>query len=271
MSLKDSIRKILRESKGSWSTETKGFSTAEKRHLKFAEIILKERHDDIINHYKTSGKEGGYSEDYDEYILNFKRNFPEYGYFHQINVMDVKGYFEKYHIPPIFGVKLLTEYILNFQNEGEQQRIDVVPKDELWDYVKEQYFDCSKDFFEHIWDDVLSDRRNYWNEGIKDRMWSELQPELEERMEDEEWQEENGIEFDDIRQEESYFHSYWHYPIQSLGWDEMQLCDYYREYITEEDIINYLFEKNEDSKDWAKFSIGNEGLCYIINRNKLFW
>jgi hypothetical protein len=273
MSLRDKIIQILNEEKkGVWSTETKGFSRLDKGHLKFAEAILRERHSELVQYYKERGdNKGNYPNEYDDFVLLLKSKFPTYNYFHQIDVMAIQGYFDKYAIPLLFGIKLLTEYILNYKNEGEQQRIDIVPEDELWDYVKEQYFDCSREFFEHMWDEVLSGRRTYWNEGIKDRMWDELQPELEERMEDEEWQEETGMQFDDIRQEESYFHSYWYYPLQSLGWDEMQLCDYYREYINEDDIINYFFKNKGESDNWAKYGIGNEKNIYIINRNKLFW
>jgi hypothetical protein len=242
MSLRrNNIRRILvEETKGRWDTETKALSRKQKGLFKLAEHMLRERHAEVIADKKRMEDESGgkkfpehlYQENYDDFILDIKSKFPKYGYYHHLGIMQNLGYFEKYVIPPMTGVKLLTEYILNYQNAGEQQRIDVVPKDELWDYVKEQYFDCSREFFEHIWDEVLVDRRNYWNEGIKDRMWEELQPELEERMEDEEWQEENGIEFESLRNEEMYFHSYWHYPIQNFGWDEMQLCEYYREYIT---------------------------------------
>ena len=95
----------------------------------------------------------------------------------QIDIMEIRGYFDRYAIPPLFAVKLLTEYILNYQNEGEQQRVDVVPKNELFDYIKNQYYDCSDQFFEHMWDEVLSGRRNRWNEGVKDRMWLEIESE----------------------------------------------------------------------------------------------
>jgi hypothetical protein len=161
MSLKDNIRKILKEEiKGKWSTETRGFSRREKGHFKIAEHMLRERHSELVDHNKQREEEGllqgGYPNDYDEFIHYLKSNFPKYDYYHQLNVMQNIGYFDRYSIPPFYGVKLLTEYILNYQNEGEQQRIDVVPKDELWDYVKEQYFDCSKDFFEHIWDRITT-------------------------------------------------------------------------------------------------------------------
>jgi len=283
MSLKDNIRKILREGiNDKWSTETKALTPKEQAMFRMAEAILKDRHSELVKYYKQREEESGeptidgYPNDFSEFILKLKSDFPKYDYFHQIHVLLKQDKFKKtWVIPDKYGIKLLTEYILNFQNEGEQQRVDVVAENDLWDYIKDQYFDCSREFFEHIWEEVLDGRRNYWNEDIKERMWEELQPELEDRMEDEEWQEENGVEFESLSNEEMYFRSYWHYPIQNFGWDEMQLCDYYKEYITEEDIINYIFsdKSNYDTKDgtWGKFNIGDLGKVYIINRNKLFW
>jgi hypothetical protein len=274
MSNRDIIKRILKEEtkKGFWSTETKGFKNLDKRHLRVAEKILRQRHKEIIEYNRKKFKtETGYPEDFDEFIEVFKKGFPKYDFFHQINVIITKGDVEKLLLPQSFVIKILSEFILNHNNEGEQQRVDVVPKDELWDYVKDQYFDCSDDFFEHIWDEVLTGRRNYWNEGIKERMWEEIVGEVEERMEDEEWQEENAAEFDSLSQEEDYFMSYWHYPLQSLGWDKWQLCDWYRYYITEEDMMKYFFGVGVESDHWAKFSFGNEGMFYVINRNKLFW
>lgn len=282
MSLRNRIKKILNEEKkGVWDKETKSLSLRERGSFKLAEVILKERHRELVQYNKKRDEEssapieGGYPNDYDEFIQKLKRDFPKYDYFHQIEVMIREGMFDTYAIPVFFSIKLLTEYILNYQNEGEEQRVDIVPKDEIWDYIKEQYFDCSREFFEHMWDEVLSGRTNYWNENVKERMWNELQPELEERMGDEEWQEENGVEFESLSNEESYFYSYWHYPLQNFGWDEMMLCDFYKEYISEGDIMGYFFEDGSkyDSRHnaWGKFMMGDLGWGYVINRNKLFW
>ena len=77
--------------------------------------------------------------------------------------------------------------------------------------------------------------RGYWNERIKGWFWGEIEDEVIEKMEDEEWQEENGVTFDRLDQEKSYFMSYWHYPMDSLGWDRDQLCDYYKDILESRD------------------------------------
>lgn len=284
MSNREIIKQILREQRErrnkSWAKETKPFKSPDKSRQKFIEVVLKKRHNFIKNYNQRQREENpdhvGYSDDYNEFILGLKNGFPTYEGFGHMVQTTLNPHVEN---PLLMGVdipylvKLMSEYVLNY-GEETHERVDVVSKSDLVDYVSEQFFTCDKKFFEVIWDDVLSGRRNYWNEDTKERMWNEIQYEVEEKMENE-GEDEEYSEFDgDIEKERDYFMSYWYYPIQSLGWDEMQLCEYYREYLDPADFVNYFFpdeKKNDKSnKVWAKLpGVGSEPL-YIIHRNRLF-
>ena len=284
MPIRKLIKQVLREQRErrnkSWSKETKALKGADKSRQKFIEVVLKKRHNFIKTYNQRQREENpeheGYSDDYDEFILGLKNGFPTYSGFGHMVQTTLNPTVDN---PLLMGadipylVKLMAEYVLNY-GEETHERVDVVNESDLVDYVNEQFFTCDKKFFEVIWDDVLSGRRNYWNEDVKERMWNELQPEIEERMDDEEWQEEWGINFESIDREEGYFMSYWHYPLQNLGWDEMQLCDYYREYLDPQDFVTYFFPDGKRSDDtnkiWSRLrGVGNDTV-YIIHRNRLF-
>ena len=126
-------------------------------------------------------------------------------------------------------IKWLYEFIVNYKNGGKKIEVaDVILEKEFWSYVNDNIFLCDDNFFEFVWDNYFV-KTNQWSEGLKDRMWEDILPEVEEKMEDEEWQEENGVTFDGLDREKSYFYSYWHYPIDSLGWNRGDLCEYYKD------------------------------------------
>jgi hypothetical protein len=281
------IKRILKEESGkkymSWGSETKSLKPTDKSKQKFAEVILKNRHQ-FIKNYNQRRREGdatfhGYPDDYNEFILNLKNGFPTYeGFGHMIQTTlnpTIPN-------PLLMGTdiayltKLMTEYILNYGEESNE-RVDVVDDWEMSEYIDAQFFDCSDIFFEKVWDDLLSGKSNYWNEDLKDNMWSDIESEVVEKMQDVEWQEENGMEFDDVENletERDYFMSYWYYPIHSLGWDKITLCEWYKEFINPSDIKDFFFnDKDKDSPSnniWIKLPIGLGGSHYIINRNKIF-
>jgi hypothetical protein len=140
-----------------------------------------------------------------------------------------------YDIPQKDAIKLMYEFIFNYKNSGKRVGFDVVSDNDVYWYMRDRLFNCDDKFFEYVWDVFISDRSNYWNEQLKDRFWGEIEDEVIEKMEDEEWQEENGVTFDSLEREKSYFKTYWHYPIDSLGWDRDQLCDYYRDILESKD------------------------------------
>lgn len=140
-----------------------------------------------------------------------------------------------YDIPQKDAIKLMYEFIFNYKNSGKRVGFDVVSDNDVYWYMRDRLFNCDDNFFQYVWDVFISDRSNYWNEQLKDRFWGEIEDEVIEKMEDEGWQEENGITFDSLEQEKSYFKTYWHYPIDSLGWDRDQLCDYYRDILESKD------------------------------------
>lgn len=281
MSNRRIIKQILREETSSWSRDTKSFKVKDRGQQRFAETILKRRHKEIVQYTQKKREEepeytSGYSEDFNEFMLELKNTFPEFGSFGHMIVTTLND-----KNPLLMGMDMLhiarvvSEYILNYGDESSNERVDVVPEDDLIGYINEQFFDCSNHFFETMWDDILSGRRNYWNEDVKERMWDEIQYEVEEKSEDEEWQEENGQEFESMGREKDYFMSYWHYPMQSLGWDKMMLCDFYREYLKPGDFKDYFFTKNEGSeesnKNWGKYYVGGHDRVYFIKRNELFY
>jgi hypothetical protein len=174
---------------------------------------------------------------------------------------------------PKYVAKLVAEYILNSGGGDTHERVDIVEEHELFDYIDAQFFDCSDQFFENMWDKILTGRSNYWNENIKENMWAEIEDEVESKMAEAEESDEYS-EFDgDIRQEEDYFHSYWYYPLHSLGWDRMMLCDWYKEYINQDDIQKHFFSAKDGITDsngkWGKFPITDANI-YVIHRNSLF-
>lgn len=280
MSNKKIIKQILREETSSWSNDTKSFSALDKGQQRFAEVILKRRHRALVQYIQKRREEdghydSGYSEDYDEFILGLKNTFPNYSDFGHIIQTTMKN-----DNPIITGmdmlhmVRVVSEYIVNYGDVDSHERVDVVPSEDLLDYVNEQFFDCSNNFFETVWDKILVGRSNRWNEEIKDRMWEEIKDEVESKMSDDEGEEYS--EFDgDIEKEEGYFHTYWYYPIQSLGWDEFSLCEFYRDYLNPQDFVEYFFNSEEinkgTNKDWDKLPLLDNGDVFIIKRNKLFY
>ena len=276
-----SLKKIIRESLKSWDSETRSVSKRDKRQHKFAGLLLKKRHNELVefNNSREDGYIGGYPNDFDEFMLLLKNSFPSYdGFGHVLQTTVGSRDLEKLFVgmDEKVVIKLISEYILNYGEGDTHERVDIVADNEIFDYIDAQFFDCSDTFFENVWDDLLSGKSNYWNEDLKDNMWSEIESEVVEKMEDTEWQEENGMEFDDVENleiERDYFMSYWYYPIHSLGWDKITLCEWYKEFINQDDLQKHFFnpkeQHNKSNEIWNKLPIG-DSVVYIINRNKLF-
>jgi len=128
-------------------------------------------------------------------------------------------------IPTEQIVKWVYEFLLNYENSGERIEVNVIQKGYDFDnYVKENFYNCDKPFFRFVWEQYLDD-------DIKNRLWGDFLPLVEEKIDDVDWQEENGVSFDSLDNEYHYFKDYWHYPIDNLGWDNYDLCEYYKDVI----------------------------------------
>jgi hypothetical protein len=255
MSIKKHIRQILKEGEGESALYDKVGRSSLMYYYKQKKA-----------HYEKNEKE---LLPFDEWVDHLKKTYPSYGDFgHAVQVTATNS-------PILDGlsteqkIKVLSDYILNHNEGGKKHRIDVVTENQLSDYVEDRLYDlnCTDTFFELVWDNILQDKRNRWNENIKGRMWMEIKDEVLDKMEDEEWQEENAISFDSIDREEDYFKSYWHYPIQNLGWDKMELCDWYGYYLDYTEVVNFI-SKNKATYDynlWSEFPLEGEK-WYIIKR-----
>ena len=160
---------------------------------------------------------------------------------------------------------------MNFEESGERIEVDVV-KDYNFDYyLKENYFKCTDRFFEFVWDVYLKDARNHWNESPKDKYWEYVKDDVIEKMEDVEWQEENGVSFDDLNREKEYFMSYWHYPSDSLGWDRDDLCEFYKDMLSErgdEKLKQVILQ--HDNQFVTSVFIGHE-FYYVVDKDKFLF
>ena len=149
--------------------------------------------------------------------------------------------------------------------------MDVVREYEFERYIQKNYFKCTNKFFEFVWDIYLKDVRNHWNESPKDKYWEYVKDDVIEKIEDEEWQEENGVSFDDLNREKEYFMSYWHYPTDSLGWDRDDLCEFYKDMLSErgdeklKEVI--LFHDNQ----FISQSYIDHEFYYIIDKDKFLF
>lgn len=257
---KSNIKQILKEEIN---------KTTQKR---FSEGVLKYAYNKIYNHLKKD--EGANTdiwpgETYD-YFINYIKNKINSGkrLEESINyILDIIVRYSKelmYEVDPKKYIKWLLEYIVNYGG-GNTEYIVEEDKD-LWYYLRENkyLFRCEDSFFEFIWDKYL----NQWGDNTKDRLWDDISYEVEEKIEDEEWQEENGVTFDGLDREKSYFMSYWHYPMDSLGWRRDRLCDFYVDIIGDDDNFEKIF-KYYGSKNINKVFIGDT--FYVVMNKNLFY
>ena len=264
MSIRTTIKKILLENN--------------KRYNKFAYNVIKYAYNNIrINQY--SGKEGEFKSKFgsvDNWIRNIKLYFFE-PMEKQKSMYSLDKAIDYGNNPLIDGIKqtdiikMLSEFIVNFEESGEKIEVDVISGFNFDVYLEKNYFKCTNEFFEFVWDVYLKDARNHWNESPKDKYWEEIKDGVIEKMEDVEWQEENGVSFDRLNNEKEYFMSYWHYPMDSLGWDRDDLCEFYKDMLSamgDEKLKQVIMF--HDNQFVNSHLIGDE-LYYIIDKDKFLF
>jgi hypothetical protein len=243
----------------------------EKRYLhdRGAYAIVKIRHQNVYNYMKESRGEEVANEwpgSFDEYINGIKSDITSIGSTTELsricgdsNNPLVQSIEEEYCL------RIVSNYFVNY-GEDNKVHYDVINVDSFGQFLEDNFFICNEQFFEYVWDNVLSER-NRWGSVLKEKMWEEILPEVEEKMEDEEFIEDNMVEFETLEREESYFLSYWHYPLQSLGWTKENLCDWYVDTIGRTKLYEVLIE--EKLTDFAKI-VGRDNYYYIFKK-ELFY
>tara|TARA_R110000868_G_scaffold98_2_gene1017 strand:+ start:768 stop:1565 length:798 start_codon:yes stop_codon:yes gene_type:complete len=265
MSTRTTIKKILLENN--------------KRYNKFAYNVIRYAYDNIRNDHKKRGTESKFKSKFgsvDNWIRDIKTHFfdPFETQKPQYSLDKIIDYYDN---PLIEGIqkkdiiRILSEFILNFEGSDERIEVDVIEEYYFEGYIRENYFKCTKEFFEFVWDVYLKDVRNHWNENPKDNYWEEIKDDVIEKMEDVEWQEENGVSFDRLNNEKEYFMSYWHYPMDSLGWDRDDLCEFYKDMLSamgDEKLKQVIMF--HDNQFVNSHLIGDE-LYYIIDKDKFLF
>jgi len=204
---------------------------------------------------------------FDFYINKIKNDFPNQDYTFELTRICnpnenplVEGTGVEYCL------RIVSNYILNYGVE-DKVHYDVIQADFFGSFLEDNYFNCSDQFFEFVWDNVLSGKRNRWGESIKEKMWKEILPEVEEKMEEEDGDEDDNVGFESLDNEKMYFLSYWHYPLQSLGWTNQTLCDWYVDTVGKSTLYDILTK--EKLSDLVKFVA--EGNYYYIFKKELFY
>jgi hypothetical protein len=202
---------------------------------------------------------------FDEYINRIKNDF-----LRQDGTMELSRICNSSDNPLVEGIgedyclRIVSNYILNYGTE-KKVYYDVINVDDFGIFLEDNFFTCNEQFFDFVWDNVLNER-NRWGVITKESMWDEILPEVEEKMEDESFIEDNMVEFESLDREKSYFLSYWHYPLQSLGWTKESLCEWYVDTIGKSKLYDIL--KNEKLSDFAKILGRNN---YYIFKKELFY
>jgi len=245
----------------------------EKRflHDRGANAILRLRHQEIYNYVLEKYGEEWMEENkwpgsFDTYINRIKKGFPDSDSsleFARICNTDGNPLVEGTGVE--YCLKIVTNYILNY-GVDDKVHYDVIQANSLGQFLEDNFFNCSDQFFEFVWDNVLSDKRNRWGESMKEKMWEEILPEVEEKMEEEDEDEDNIVGFESLDNEKMYFLSYWHYPLQSLGWRNQTLCDWYIDTVGKSTIYKILSE--EKLSDFTKINWGEN---YYIFKKELFY
>jgi len=264
MSLKENIKKILKEE-----------TISPNARNKFALGVLKFLHRRLYNFLNDGSRDlkEWPGETLDDFISRLSTDIKK----NADNVMQIvfHGVTEKFNpllseIPIKDAIKWMYEFIFNYKNNGKDVEVEVVSDDDFWWYVKDNLFNCDDKFFLFVWDEYINNVEIFRSEGIKERLWGEIEDEVIEKMEDEEWQEENGVTFDRLDQEKSYFMSYWHYPMDSLGWDRYQLCDYYKDILESRD-RDILYKVLKNYKTPKKQQIFIPDTFYWVIDKDLFY
>jgi hypothetical protein len=204
---------------------------------------------------------------FDHYINKIKNDFPD-----QDSTMELSRICDTKRNPLVEGtgeeycLRIVSNYILNYGIE-DKVHYDVIQVDDFGQFLEDNFFNCNDQFFEFVWDDVLSNKRNRWGESMKEKMWEEILPEVEEKMEEEDEEEDNIVGFESLDNEKMYFLSYWHYPLQSLGWTNETLCEWYVDTIGKFTLNDILTK--EKLSDFAKI-VGIKNTYYIFKK-KLFY
>jgi hypothetical protein len=203
---------------------------------------------------------------FDQYINKIKNDFPD-----QDSTIELSRICDTKRNPLVEGIgeeyclRIVSNYILNY---GENNKVyyDVINVESFSQFVEDNYFNCNEKFLEFVWDDVLN-TTNRWGVKTKEDMWEEILPEVEEKMEDDEFIENNMVEFESLDKEKLYFLSYWHYPLQSLGWTKESLCEWYVDTIGTITLYDVLTKKN--LSDLAKI-VGIKNTYYIFKKNLFY-
>lgn len=271
MSNKNKIRRILLE-------ESKKYSD------RFVLAVIKIIYDEIYREeYEKYGEEGVkvYPDTLDRFIEKLRNTFGTDWFFYHIT--DKILVFPEKNLHPHYGNPLLggedkvsvlesvINFIANYKNSGKKKEYEIVSQDDIYHFLDKNWFKCEDKFFEYVWDKMLGEDqpRNYWNADKKELLWGEIEDEVMSKIEDEEWQEENNVSFDDINREKSYFKSYWHYPLDSLGWKKDDLCQWYKDFMGDERVIRLLLNLNDRyfSDRMFKILLDRGGLYYVVDKS----
>jgi len=234
---------------------------------KIAKVLILDNFNSRKQYHDINRKE--WFDSVEEYILSLKSDFPEYGDFgHALQVIiHPDGLAKEFqNIPDNILPKIVTEYIINYGESSNYRVVDFIPIRELGGYFKDGVPTCDIEFFENMWD-KFSNLSTRWNTTLKDELWQEILPEVESAMENVE--EDDLIHFDSLEKEEMYFRSYWHYPIDNLGWTKDMLCDWYHYYCPKTILQNYYLDRYED-KYIHSLPLWSNETFYMVEVNELF-
>lgn len=247
-----------------------------KKLIRLGGYLLKERHDKIVEYNEMSRSQGRkqnslYSDDYDTFVRDVANHIGEYDYFgHQLSSIletsEIRDGFTKETM-----AKAVVEYLLNYI--GSDKKIDVVNalNDEHAEYLEKVQPLLPEHLIKYLWG-AQSLNYNVGNEIIiinKEDLWGHyIKDEVEERMLDPDWVDENS---GDIGYEELTFRDYWHYPITSLEWDYNKTYDYYSDYINwqSDSLVERIFPSSVyHTKTWDRLRLTPDFDAIFIDRNE---
>jgi hypothetical protein len=243
-----------------------------KKLVRLGAYLVKERHDEIVEHNKIHhAGQDSYPNDYDEFVKGMVTNIGQYDYFgHQLpTIMKNSSLSEAFKEIDI--IKAVVEYLLYYS--GSDKKIDVVNalNDEHAEYLEKVQPLLPEHLIKYLWG-AQSLNYNVGNEIIiinKEDLWDHyIKDEVEERMLDPDWVDENS---DDIDYEELTFRDYWHYPITSLEWDYNKTYDYYSDYINwqSDSLVERIFPSSVyHTKTWDRLRLTPDFDAIFIDRNE---
>ena len=247
-----------------------------KKLIRLGGHLVKERHDNVVEYNKMSRSQGRkqnnlYSDDYDTFVRDLANHIGQYDYFgHQLSSIlensELKDGFTKEIM-----TKAVVEYLLNYIGSGKE--IDVVNalNDEHTEYLEKVRPRLPEHLIEYLWrlqslrdegysSDALIYKKDLWDYHIKD--------EVEERMLDSDWVDDNS---GDIGYEELTFRDYWHYPMTSLDWDINETYDYYDDFINWQSggLVGRIFPSSVyHSKTWDRLRLTPDFDAIFIDKNE---